>query len=59
MRPGAEGFVLSHGLDALSAWWLPTMFPPDLIDGSEPFIGLNLMIDQIDPCRDLSIFHVG
>jgi hypothetical protein len=30
-----------------------------LIDRSKPFIGLNLMIDQIDPCRDLSIFHVG
>jgi len=45
MRPGAEGFVLSHGLDALSRWWLPAMLTPDLIDGSEPFIGLDLMVD--------------
>jgi hypothetical protein len=49
MRPGAECLVLSHSLDALSAWWFPTMLTPDLIDRSEPFIGLNLMIDQIDP----------
>jgi hypothetical protein len=35
------------------------MLTPDLINGSKPFVRLDLMVDQIDPCRDLSIFHVS
>jgi hypothetical protein len=49
MRPGAEGFVFPHSLWAFSRWWFPTMFTPDLIDGTKPFIGLDLMVNQIDP----------